>query len=220
MKILAINGSPRKKGNSALLMEEFLHGAAVVDCDITEIRADQTKIKPCNGCLKCGIYKECVLKDDEWAQLSRDILESDTIVIASPVYFHHFPGPLKFIIDRFRSFVDIQVTREGLIHTPWQPWNKRFVLLLSLGSPIPDDAQPIIDLFGFMTEILGPQNSLEVLTATCLQMNGQVEMNEERLTGLYSRMGIQDRSARDDYLQNCEVLEQAFILGRKAMRTV
>jgi len=215
MKLLAINGSPRKEGNSSSILSEFLRGAAVNDRDITEIRAGQIKIKPCNGCLKCGIYKECVLKDDEWGHLSKDILESDVIVIALPVYFHHFPGPLKNIIDRFRSFVSVQVTKEGLIHTPWQPWTKRFVLLLSLGSPIPDDAQPIIDLFSFMTEILGPDNSLEVLTATCLQMNRQVKMNEERLTGLYSRVGIQERSAHDDYLQNCEVLEQAFILGNR-----
>jgi FMN-dependent NADH-azoreductase len=215
MKLLAINGSPRKEGNSSSILSEFLRGAAVNDCDITEIRAGQIKIKPCNGCLKCDIYKECVLKDDEWGHLSKDILESDVIVIASPVYFHHFPGPLKNIIDRFRSFVSVQVTKEGLIHTPWRPWTKRFVLLLSLGSPIPDDAQPIIDLFSFMTEILGPENSLEVLTATCLQMNRQVKMNEERLAGLYSRVGIQERSAHDDYLQNCEVLEQAFILGTR-----
>ena len=213
MKILALDGSPRKKGNSSLLLEEFLKGATENDAQIVKIKADTVNIKSCKGCLKCGIYKECVLKDDDWPEISKDILEADTIVISSPIYFHHLPGPLKMILDRFRSFMNVKVTETDLVHKPWRPWSKRFVLLLTLGSPVPDDAQPVIDLFNYMTEMLGTGNSLEVLTSTCVQMNGQIDMNEQRLINLYSRMGLPEEMAHKDFLRNQEKLKQAFNLG-------
>jgi NAD(P)H-dependent FMN reductase len=215
MKVLALNGSPRKSGNSSSLLKEFLNGATNIDSEITEIIADKADIKSCKGCLKCNVYKECVIKGDKWSQLSKSILEADTIVIASPIYFHHLPGSLKLIIDRFRSFVDVRVTEEGINHTPWQPWTKRFVLLLSLGSSSSDDAKPVIDLFRYMIEIMGKQNSLEVLTATRLQMNGQVKMNEQRLSGLYPRIGLSEHLAHNDYLRNQDFLKQAYKMGQQ-----
>lgn len=215
MKIVAIEGSPRKRGNSVILMEEFIRGAMVNDNHIIEYKTNIINLKPCSGCLKCNLYKKCVLKDDDWRQISNDLLEADVIAISSPVYFHHFPGPLKSLLDRFRSFVDVSVKEEGLVHRPWQTWRKSFILLLTLGSPLTDDAQPIIDLFTYMTEILGPENSLEILIAPSLQMSGQISMREEQLINLYSRMGRSESWAREDYLRNQKILKLAYEFGVK-----
>jgi hypothetical protein len=69
-------------------------------------------------------------------------------------------------LDRFRPFNHVQITETGLEHTPWQEWKKDFVLLLTMGSPDPSDAKPVIDLFDFVKSILGHGNKLHVITAT------------------------------------------------------
>lgn len=216
MKIVAIDGSPRKRGNSVRLMEEFIRGALDEDKEIIEYKTSLINLKPCSGCLKCNLYKKCVLKDDDWPRISNDLLGADAIAISSPVYFHHFPGPLKSLLDRFRSFIDVDVKEDGLVHTPWQPWSKRFVLMLTLGSPLTDDAQPIIDLFAYLTEILGPDNSLEILIAPSLQMSGQISMREDQLINLYSRMGRNETWAKKDYIGNQRILKKAYESGARS----
>lgn len=213
MKILAIHGSPRTKGNSSILLKEFIRGARSAESEILELRSGELNIRPCRGCLKCGLTGKCHIEDDDWPELSRSILDSDAIVFASPIYFHHFPGPLKTILDRFRSFIDVRVTENGLIHTPRDAWAKRFVLLLSLGSPLSDDARPVIELFQFIIEALGPDNRLDVLTATGVQLNNQLKMNEFRLAELYSRMELPEESAIRDHWRNRQLMEKAFHLG-------
>lgn len=214
MKVLAISGSPRKRGNSTTLMKEFLRGAEESGADIQLYSMDQLNIKPCKGCLKCSIHRECVIKDDDWPELAAGLMEAQTILFASPVYFHHLPGPMKTILDRFRSFISVKVREDGLDHTPWQSWNKRFVLLLTLGSPLTEDAQPIIDLFQFMIEVLGPENKLDVLTATCLQMSRQIEMNEFRLKELYNHMDFPEEALQRDLKRHKEWLEKAYQMGK------
>jgi len=133
-KILAFRGSPRKKGNSTLMLNSFIDG---VNNDLYEyeiIDPYKIDINYCLGCLQCNVTKKCIQKNDYWDELSEKILAADIIVFASPVYFHHFPAALKLILDRFRSFVKITMIKDGLIHVPWQEWKKKFVLLLSMGT--------------------------------------------------------------------------------------
>lgn len=213
MKILAIEGSPRKRGNSSILLQQFLDGALEGEFDAVVYKADDVNIKPCRGCLKCNVYGECVIKGDDWPRLSGDILDSDVIVFASPVYFHHLPGTVKIILDRFRSFIEVKVKSDGLAHTPRHRWEKRFVLLLTLGSPLSEDADPVIDLFSFVTGVMGSGNSLEVLAATGLQLSGQIKMSRERLVDYYSRIGLDEKVASEQYEINQSNLNRAFDMG-------
>ena len=213
--ILAINGSPRPLGNTSFLLKSFTDGAKKNNAKIDLIDSHHINLKYCNGCLRCNLIKRCSVSDDEWPELSKKILDSDVLVFASPVYFHHLTSPVKKILDRFRSFVKIQITEQSLEHIPWQEWDKDFVLLLSMGSSSDEDAKPIIDLFKFMTEILGPKNRLHVITATRLAVIKQISMEEEELKVLYGKLDIPEELAENDHNKNNQILEECFKLGEK-----
>ena len=213
MNILAFNGSPRRSGNTTLLLQEFLKGAREYGARCEAVIAHETNLNYCKGCLRCNVLKRCSLKGDDWLDLSEKILSADVLVFASPVYFHHLTAPLKKVVDRFRSFINVQITPRGLKHTPWVTWKKQFVLLLPLGSPDGADTQPIIDLFTFLTTILGPDNTLHTLIGKRLAVINQVGMSREQLRTLYDRLQLPVELAEEDYHCNQALLKKCYELG-------
>lgn len=214
-KILILDGSTRKQGNTSILIEHFLNGVKSNTDQIEHIIAKDLKIEYCNGCLRCNLIKRCSISGDDWSELSQKIAESDVLVVASPIYFHYVTAPLKKIIDRFRSFVHVQITEQSVRHTPWQKWNKDIVLLLSMGSSDPVDAQPVIDLFEYMKEIMGEENRLHVVKATRLATIKQITKSEDELQQLYIKLGIPDYLAKNDVLRNQEILMNCYELGKR-----
>ena len=214
MNILAFNGSPRRAGNSSLLLGEFLKGGRECGARCEVIMAHQIDLSCCKGCLRCNLLRRCSMKGDEWPELSMRIRDADCIVFASPVYFHHLSSPLKKIVDRFRSFMHVQITPQGLKHTPWDIWEKQFVLLLSLGSSDEADAQPIVDLFKFLTTVLGPKNDLHILIGKRLAVANQVAMSYEQLCTLYGRLKLPAALAQKDHRFNQALLKKCSELGR------
>jgi multimeric flavodoxin WrbA len=214
-KIFAINGSPRPLGNTKFLLDSFLNGADDNNAKATVYLSNEINIKNCTGCLRCNLIKRCSIKNDDWEDISRNILDSDIVVFASPVYFHHFPASAKAIIDRFRSFIKVQITEESIKHEPWVEWKKDFVLILSMGSSDEIDAKPIIDLFEYITKILGPNNKLHVITATRLAVNKQINMQSQELEDLYRKLHIPVKLAKPDSNLNKERLIECYKLGNK-----
>jgi NAD(P)H-dependent FMN reductase len=215
MNVVAFNGSPRRKGNTSLLLHELSRGVREAGGQIEEIIADEANISSCKGCLKCNLIKRCAIKGDAWRTLSEKILNTDALVFASPVYFHHLPGPLKNILDRFRSFMHVQITEDGLKHTPWHQWHKQFVLLLCQGSPDSSDAQPIIDLLAFVTSTFGEGNTLFSIVATRLAVVNQISMTGEELKLLYQKLRLPHHLAEQDYQRNQEILRICYETGKK-----
>jgi len=214
-KVLAFNGSARKYGNTWNLLESFARGVEKGEGSYEIIEAHNTNLEYCTGCLRCNLIKRCSLRGDEWNDISAKILESDVLVFATPIYFHHVSGQLKKIIDRFRSFVHVQITETGLKHTPHVEWNKNFVLLLSLGSSNDSDAQPVIELLQYMVNMLGPQNRLHVVTATRLGVIKQVSKTKKELLELYPKIGLPETLIDEDFEKNQKTLQQCFELGEK-----
>jgi len=214
-KILVLDGSTRKQGNTAALIQKFTEGAQANSVEVEHILAKDLNIKYCNGCLRCNLVKRCSIRDDDWAELSQKINDADVLVFASPIYFHYVTAPLKNIIDRFRSFVHVQITETGLIHSPWNNWSKDFVLLLSLGSSDDSDAQPVIDLFEYMKEVMGDNNKLHVIKATRLAVIKQVQKTEDELKELYPKLMLDENLAKADFKNNQDILKKCFDLGNK-----
>ena len=213
-KVLVFNGSIRKTGNTAHLTAHFLDACRENTDQIEVIDAHELNLEYCTGCLRGNILKRCSISGDDWPDLSQKILGADILVFASPIYFHHVSAQLKKIIDRFRSFVHVQITEKGLIHTPHQDWKKDFVLLLTMGNPDVKDAQPVIDLFKYMTEILGNENKLHVITGTRLAVTNHVIKSKEELLTLYSRMKLPLDLVDGDYANNRDLLNQCKDLAR------
>lgn len=214
-KVLVLDGSMRKNGNTSILVENFIKGSRQNTNHIDHVIAKYSDIKYCTGCLRCNLIKRCSVADDDWPDLSRKILEADVLVFASPIYFHYTTAALKKIIDRFRSFVHVRITETGLIHTPWEKWEKDFVLLLSMGSSDDSDAQPVIDLFDYMKNVLGENNRLHVIKATRLAVIKQVLKSADELTVLYQKLNIPHHLAKDDFVKNQNILKEVFKLGVK-----
>lgn len=212
--ILVLDGSTRKQGNTSILVQQFIDGAKNNTKNIEQIQAKDINIKYCNGCLRCNLIKRCSIRDDDWGDLSQKIDEADVLVFASPIYFHYVTAPLKNIIDRFRSFVHVQIIETGLIHTPFKEWNKDFVLLLSMGSSDDSDANPVIDLFKYMKEVLGEDNRLHVIKGTRLAVIKQVQKTEDELKELYPKLQLNENLAEKDFKKNQEILSQCFDLGK------
>ncbi|HUU02351.1 MAG TPA: flavodoxin family protein [Myxococcota bacterium] len=102
MKVLGIHGSPRKNGNSALLLERCLEGAAAGGAEVQTIKAAGMKISGCLECGGCDETGQCVV-DDEMQQVYPLIVNARRIVIAAPIFFYGFPSQLKALIDRAQA---------------------------------------------------------------------------------------------------------------------
>lgn len=98
-KVLIISASPRKNGNSDLLCESFKQGALDAGHEVTKIRLQEKKINYCLACYGCRGTKKCVLNDD-MEEIIAQLIASDVIVLATPVYFYSMNAQLKAMIDR------------------------------------------------------------------------------------------------------------------------
>lgn len=103
MKITVLMGSPNKKGSTNLLIESFQKGALEKGHDVEVIDIAHKNIHPCTGCVACGYEGPCVQKDDMY-EVRDQILNSDMIVFASPLYYYGMSAQLKTVIDRFCFF--------------------------------------------------------------------------------------------------------------------
>ena len=103
-KVLILEGSPRRNGNSAILSEEFARGAQEAGCSVEKIYIAGKKIAGCLGCNAC--YRNggsCIQKDD-MTEIREKMLAADVIVLASPIYFYSMTAQMKAVIDRTYAF--------------------------------------------------------------------------------------------------------------------
>jgi putative NADPH-quinone reductase len=212
-KIVAFNGSPRANGNSTHLLKHFLKGAEKHTSDYEQIDTHNLNIEFCRGCLRCNLLGRCSIRGDQWTEISQKIRQADVLVFASPIYFHHVTAQLKKVLDRFRSFIRVELTESGLNHIPTEDWNKDFVLLLSMGSSDDADAKPVVDLFNFLTQTLGRSNKLHTIKGTRLAVSNQIVKSADELRALYPKLKLPESLAESDYYRNNEILGQCQKLG-------
>jgi len=100
MKIVAINGSPRKNGNTAQLLEIARKEIEAAGVEFEVLQPD-VNVKPCMACYNClstGSLK-CV-RDDGVNEIIAKCIEADGILLASPVYHSGMTGSMKCVVDR------------------------------------------------------------------------------------------------------------------------
>ena len=101
-KIVAVYGSPRRNGNTATLLKRAVGGANDAGAQVEEIVLRDLKMSPCLEIYGCNKAGECRLKDD--FQTARDqILASQGLMLASPVFFYTVSAHTKILMDRFQS---------------------------------------------------------------------------------------------------------------------
>jgi multimeric flavodoxin WrbA len=99
MKALGLFGSPRKGGNTEILLEEALKGAEREGAEIERLYLSDLKITPCTECHGCDSTGDCVILD-EMQKIYPKLLEADIIILASPIFFYGVTAWAKTLIDR------------------------------------------------------------------------------------------------------------------------
>jgi len=104
MKIIALNGSPRKKWNTATLLQKALEGAASCGAETELIHLYDLDYKGCISCFACKTiggksYGRCAVQDDLTPVFSR-IEASDAVILGSPIYYGTVSGEMKSFMER------------------------------------------------------------------------------------------------------------------------
>ena len=104
MKTLALIGSPRKNGNTDIMADEVLRGASDVGSVVDKIYLDDYYIRPIADVIDKAAEREDTRSDDDFPALLERFLDSDIIILSTPVYWFGFSAQLKCFIDRLSSY--------------------------------------------------------------------------------------------------------------------
>ena len=99
MKVLGIAGSPRRGGNTDLLLAEVMKGAASKGAEVKTIILNDLKIAPCQHCDACLETGRCKINDD-MQMVYDELTKADRIILASPIQFMTVTAQAKAMIDR------------------------------------------------------------------------------------------------------------------------
>jgi multimeric flavodoxin WrbA len=101
-KILAVYGSPRRNGNTAMLLKRAVDGAKEAGADVEEIVLRDLKMSPCLEIYACQKTGRCAIGDDFQGVYDK-LLACDGIIFASPIFFYTVSAHAKILIDRCQS---------------------------------------------------------------------------------------------------------------------
>jgi multimeric flavodoxin WrbA len=99
LKVLGIAGSPRRGGNTDLLLAEFMKGSSSKGAETRTVVLNDLKFAPCQHCDACLKAGKCRLNDD-MQMIYRELEQADVIVLASPIQFMGVSAQMKAMIDR------------------------------------------------------------------------------------------------------------------------
>ena len=176
-KILIFNGSPRKNGNTSTLINECLRAINESGKEAEVFFLNRMKINPCQFCDWCikNNALSCVQKDD-MVELYPKLLESDTIIIASPIFWFNISAQMKSFIDRLYAFHG----KEGFALT-----NKKVASILVYAdksvesSGVNNAIKTLQDIFTYMKgDVLG------IVHGTAAKI-GDAEKNKQLMSEAY-----------------------------------
>ncbi len=97
--VLVMTTSLRARSNSDTLAERLIAGAKDAGHQVEQISLKDKRIGFCRGCLACQKTQKCVLKDDA-AAIAEKVMNADTLVFVTPVYYYEMSGQMKTLLDR------------------------------------------------------------------------------------------------------------------------
>ena len=102
MYALAVNGSPRKKGNTEHLLKAVLAPLSEAGWETEFVQLGGKDIRGCKACNKCfeKQNKRCAIKDDDFNEIMEKMIRADAIILGSPTYFTDVSAEIKALLDR------------------------------------------------------------------------------------------------------------------------
>lgn len=107
MKVLAINSSARKGGNTAILINTVFEELNKAGIETEMIQLAGEIIEPCKACWACGGRKNCVHKKDRFQEIFEKMTQADGIILASPVYTANISANMQAILERAAVVTDM-----------------------------------------------------------------------------------------------------------------
>lgn len=167
IKILAVSGSPRKKGNTSLLLDKALDYAIEEGIEVEKIELADYHYSDCVGCEGCKDTFNCVIRDD-MQLLYPKILSSDALILGSPTYFYNMTAKMKAFIDRLYCYEIFDARRRDV----WLPLNEctgiKYALIIAVcEQKNEDDMGVTADMMAKAIESLGYRviESVKILNA-------------------------------------------------------
>ena len=187
MKVLGLFGSPRRGGNTDLLLEEALKGAQAEGAEVEGLHLTDFNIIPCRECLQCFNDGKCIILDD-MQKIYPKLLEADIIILASPIFFYGVTGWAKALIDRCQAL-----------------WSRKYILKdESLGREGKRRK-------GFFISVGGTKGQ-RVFEGAILTAKYFFDVLNAEYVG---ELVFRQVDAKGDILKHPEALQQAFEAGRK-----
>lgn len=112
MKVIGINGSARKGGNTAIIIKTVFEELEEKGIETELIELADKEIKGCKGCFACAGKKQCIIKDDFFNECFNKIVEADGIILGSPVYSADISSKMKAFLERAGVIVS---TNSGML---------------------------------------------------------------------------------------------------------
>ena len=160
-KVLIISSTPRFGGNSEVLCQAFEKGALENKNEVVFIKLREKKIHPCIGCWHCK-NAPCVF-DDDMTEIQKHMLESDVIVLGTPVYFYTMCAQLKALIDRTTPFYE-------------KLQNKEFYYIMTADDEDKNNLQKTVDsLRGWSLDCLEGSKEKGIIFATGITYLGDAK---------------------------------------------
>ncbi|MBQ0051020.1 MAG: flavodoxin family protein [Treponema sp.] len=129
MKVLVLNGSPRKNGTIENILKKLTEN---VSCDFIDVC--KLKFESCVGCMNCRKNGECILKKDDAHSIAEKIKDAEILIVGSPAYWGNINGKMKMLFDRL-VYVLMGESKRGLplpLHK-----GKKCILVSSCTTPFP-----------------------------------------------------------------------------------
>ena len=186
MKVLGIAGSPRRGGNTDILLAELMRGAASKGAEVKTVVLCDLKLSPCIHCDACLEKGVCKIKDDMQA-IYQDFEQADVIVLASPIQFTGVTAHMKAMIDRFQS-----------------RWVRKYILKI---SPLGDKRARK----GFFISV-GGRRVPDLFEPALVMMKTFFRILDISYAGELLFSGIDEKGA---IARNTDALRQAYLVGQK-----
>lgn len=161
-KLLILNGSPRLKGNTALLCDALARGAESAGHGITRFDLQRMDIHGCLGCMKGGKdpASPCVQKDD-MAKIYPAYRDADLVVLASPLYYWSVTSQLKAAFDRLFAVAEC--------NPEYANPRKECALIMAAEGNSPENWKPALDYYQALVGFLGWTDRGQVLAGGVLE---------------------------------------------------
>lgn len=176
MKVLGIVGSPRRNGNTDILVGEVIRGALDAGAKVEIVFLNDLKINPCQAECRdyCKKTSKCKIKDD-MSGLYAKIFESDILILGTPVYWYGPSAQIKAFIDRWYAFSHPKhiLKMKG----------KKIVLIAPFEESDASAANPLVDMITKSINYLDAKFHSSLLVS--IGEKGAIKQNKETMNRAY-----------------------------------